>query len=166
MNFLRWLCFWPVSMTFGFVTGCTVLLLGGLLLGHWWFTGCLVIAVGSASLPIFTSFVASGIAPRINKFTVWSILLPCLFMYMQALITIGALVFGDYEGLSISSNLFSSVSPWWSSLSCNLGWMWGIGFSWKFWEFCQEDQALYDHYWDTQFSDVDNSPSGGAAEAA
>jgi hypothetical protein len=166
MNFLRWLSYWPVSMTFAFVTSGTIMLLGGFLLGHWWLTGCLVLAAATSCLPIAATYLSAVIAPRINSFVAWSILLPYLVLNFAAMVTVYGLLFDGYAGDAVDPLLFPSVSPWWTSLSCNLGYCWGFGAAWKLWDFLREEQQAFDQFIAGQLLETSEALSGGAAAAA
>jgi len=166
MNFFRWLSFWPVAIVSGVLASGAILILGDLLLGHWWLTGCLVIAASAVLQPVVTTLLAVIIAPRVNKFTVWSILLPFMPMYLSGVITIFALIFFGHEGSLIGKGLFEAVSPWWYSLSASLGWLYGVSFAWSLCEGFQEQQKLFDEYVETLSPVTTDSLSGGAAEAA
>lgn len=166
MNFFRWLYFWPVAMFGGFFTSGIALLLGDLLFGHCWLTGCLAIVAGTCIHPVAATILAANIAPRVNDFTACSILLIYLPLFVIGLFTIFGLVFLGEEGSLLANNLFSAVSPWWCSFSESLGFILGFSIAWNLWEDFQKSQLLCDQYVEDQFIEATNSPSGGAAESA
>ena len=142
MNFFRWLSFWPVAIVSGVLASGAILILGDLLLGHWWLTGCLVIGASAVLQPVVATLLAMTIAPRINMITARSILLPYLVLCILGTITLFALLFLDYEGDLISSSLFGAVSPWWYSLSASVGWIYGFGFALNIWGYFLAEQQM------------------------
>ncbi len=134
MRIIRWLCFWPVAVVSGlFVAGLVSALLG-LVFGWWWPTACLAIFAALFVQPIVTLVVACRVAPTINKWVGRSILVPFWFLWLFAAINVVRLLFGSYEGQVPESTFYAEISPWWYSLSSNLGFMWGYGLTGYFWD--------------------------------
>lgn len=143
MNVIRWIFFWPIAVIFGSLTAGTLMILGGLLVGYWWFTACLVITASMIVQPVVSLIVAGVIAPKTNKYVAWSILGPYALIALSAMYTVFGLLFRGYEGMPVENPLFGSVSPWCLSLCSNLGLMWGYGLASTIWDQFSEARKQY-----------------------
>ncbi|TWT41385.1 hypothetical protein [Botrimarina hoheduenensis] len=108
MESLRWILFWPAAILSGQLATAVVLLLGGLMLGHWWFSGIMVVMVSAMTQPIVASVVAGTIAPTRSRYVAWSIWVPFLMLWVSMFFT-RAQFFSPYDIYLVKSGLFAEI---------------------------------------------------------